>query len=113
MTDTLVAEIEQLGETLARARASVNRRFLGQTEVVDLVLASLLCGGHALLVGLPGLTLDRPTAENMAKAGFAVVVLVNDGRPVFWVNGDADTARLAVESAATVMINGFMLLPYR
>ena len=59
MTDTLVAEIEQLGETLARARASVNRRFLGQTEVVDLVLASLLCGGHALLVGLPGLGKTR------------------------------------------------------
>ena len=59
MTDTLVAEIEQLGETLARARASVNRRFLGQGEVVDLVLASLLCGGHALLVGLPGLGKTR------------------------------------------------------
>ena len=52
---TLIAEIEALGQKLAAAKASINRRFIGQEAVVDLVLASLLCGGHALLVGLPGL----------------------------------------------------------
>ncbi len=51
----LVVEIEALGEKLGQARASINRRFIGQEKVVDLVLASMLCGGHALLVGLPGL----------------------------------------------------------
>ena len=51
----LVAEIEMLGAKLAAARASINRRFIGQERVVELVLASLLSGGHALLVGLPGL----------------------------------------------------------
>jgi MoxR-like ATPase len=55
----LVAEIEALGETLGRAKASVNRRFIGQEKVVDLVLSSMLCGGHALLVGLPGLGKTR------------------------------------------------------
>ncbi|MES2666767.1 MAG: MoxR family ATPase [Pseudomonadota bacterium] len=55
----LIAEIEALGETLGRAKASINRRFIGQDKVVDLVLASLLCGGHALLVGLPGLGKTR------------------------------------------------------
>ena len=59
MVDTLVGQIEALGDSLARARASVNRRFIGQTTVVDLVLASMLCGGHALLVGLPGLGKTR------------------------------------------------------
>ena len=53
--ETLVAEIEALGEKLGLARASVARRFIGQEKVVDHVLAALLCGGHALLVGLPGL----------------------------------------------------------
>jgi MoxR-like ATPase len=57
--DQLVAEIEALGERLAAARASINRRFIGQDRVVDLVLASMLCGGHALLVGLPGLGKTR------------------------------------------------------
>lgn len=51
----LVAEIEALGAKLGDARASVARRFIGQEKVVDQVLAAILCGGHALLVGLPGL----------------------------------------------------------
>jgi MoxR-like ATPase len=51
----LVAEIEALGARLALARVEVNRRFIGQDRVVELVLAAMLCGGHALLVGLPGL----------------------------------------------------------
>ncbi|AWD22638.1 AAA family ATPase [Fuscovulum blasticum] len=58
-TDTLVAEIESLGDKLMQAKASINRRFIGQEKVVDLVLASMLCGGHALLVGLPGLGKTR------------------------------------------------------
>jgi MoxR-like ATPase len=58
-TKALVAEIEALGATLGQAKASINQRFIGQEKVVDLVLASLLCGGHALLVGLPGLGKTR------------------------------------------------------
>ena len=61
MTDAaeLVARIEGLGEQLSAAKASINRRFIGQEKVVDLVLAAMLCGGHALLVGLPGLGKTR------------------------------------------------------
>ncbi|RVV97146.1 MoxR family ATPase [Mesobaculum littorinae] len=55
----MVAEIEALGEKLTLARDSIARRFIGQTGVVDLVLSSLLCGGHALLIGLPGLGKTR------------------------------------------------------
>ncbi|MDP3342535.1 MoxR family ATPase [Frigidibacter sp.] len=51
----LIAEIEQLADRLAEARTSVDRRFIGQDKVVELVLTALLCGGHGLLVGLPGL----------------------------------------------------------
>jgi MoxR-like ATPase len=59
MADALVAEIEALAVKLGLAKASINRRFIGQGKVVDLVLASMLCGGHALLVGLPGLGKTR------------------------------------------------------
>ncbi|MCV2865987.1 AAA family ATPase [Albidovulum sediminicola] len=51
----LIAEIEDLGRRLAEAKSSINRRFIGQDRVVDLTLTALLCGGHGLLVGLPGL----------------------------------------------------------
>ena len=55
----LVAEIEALGERLTRAKASITRRFIGQERVVDLVLSAILCGGHGLLIGLPGLGKTR------------------------------------------------------
>ncbi len=61
MADTpeLVAEIESLADRLAQARESITRRFIGQGQVVDLVLSALLCGGHGLLIGLPGLGKTR------------------------------------------------------
>ena len=55
----MVAEIETLGEKLAEAKASINRRFIGQQRVVDLTLTALLSGGHGLLIGLPGLGKTR------------------------------------------------------
>lgn len=58
-TAQLIAEIEALGEKLGAAKASINKRFIGQERVVELVLAAMLCGGHALLVGLPGLGKTR------------------------------------------------------
>ncbi|MBC7163943.1 MAG: MoxR family ATPase [Roseovarius sp.] len=61
MTDDteLLAGLEALEEKLARARASITRRFIGQDRVVDLALSALLCGGHGLLIGLPGLGKTR------------------------------------------------------
>jgi MoxR-like ATPase len=55
----LLKGIEALEEKLAEARASITRRFIGQEQVVDLSLSALLCGGHALLIGLPGLGKTR------------------------------------------------------
>ena len=55
----LVTEIEELGDKLRQARASIARRFIGQDRVVDLTLTALICGGHAVLIGLPGLGKTR------------------------------------------------------
>ena len=55
----LVDRIEALGARLGSAKATIDRRFIGQERVVDLVLTAMLCGGHALLVGLPGLGKTR------------------------------------------------------
>ncbi|WP_164660654.1 MoxR family ATPase [Tropicibacter sp. Alg240-R139] len=55
----LVTEIERLETKLKEAKTSITRRFIGQERVVDLTLTALLCGGHALLIGLPGLGKTR------------------------------------------------------
>ncbi|SPF81233.1 AAA family ATPase [Pseudoprimorskyibacter insulae] len=57
--DNLIADIEGLEAKLAEAKAAITRRFIGQEQVVNLTLSALLCGGHALLIGLPGLGKTR------------------------------------------------------
>ncbi len=51
----LVGDIERLGARVAAAKDEIGRVIFGQHEVVEQVLVTLLSGGHALLVGVPGL----------------------------------------------------------
>ena len=57
--EDMVEQIETLGEKLGEARKSITAQFIGQERVVELTLTALLCGGHGLLVGLPGLGKTR------------------------------------------------------
>jgi MoxR-like ATPase len=57
--EDLVADIEALGGRLAEARSMVAKRIIGQDTVVEQVMAAMLAGGHALLIGLPGLGKTR------------------------------------------------------
>ena len=53
--EKLVADIEALGADLAEAKRAIATRIIGQESVVNLALSAMLSGGHALLMGLPGL----------------------------------------------------------
>ena len=55
----LLAEVEALGTRVGAVRAAIARVIFGQDEVVDQTLITLLSGGHALLVGVPGLGKSR------------------------------------------------------
>src|SRR3954462_3971198 len=46
---------EALISAAARLRSEVQRRIVGQERVLDEILMALIAGGHALLVGVPGL----------------------------------------------------------
>lgn len=53
---------------VARLRSEIGRRVVGQDAVVDEILMALVAGGHALLVGVPGLAktlMIRSLAEAM------------------------------------------------
>jgi MoxR-like ATPase len=53
----------------ASLRAEVARRIVGQSDVLDEILMALVAGGHALLVGVPGLAktlMIRSVAEAMS-----------------------------------------------
>src|SRR3954471_14938770 len=51
-------DVELLDQLAAAHRAlveQIGRRIVGQHDIVDNLVAALLAGGHALLVGVPGL----------------------------------------------------------
>jgi MoxR-like ATPase len=65
---TTVTDRDRLLAAAARLRAEVAKRIVGQERVVEEVLLAMLAGGHALLVGVPGLAktlLIRSIAEAM------------------------------------------------
>ncbi|MCB9929184.1 MAG: MoxR family ATPase [Alphaproteobacteria bacterium] len=59
MANDAVAAVNALGTRLAEVRATIGQVFFGQDEVIDQVLIALLAGGHALVVGVPGLGKTR------------------------------------------------------
>jgi len=51
--------LADLSARILAAREAVEGTIIGQRQVVDLTLTTLLAGGHALLVGVPGLAKTR------------------------------------------------------
>jgi MoxR-like ATPase len=52
---TVVAAVEAAFERIGKVREAVGQVIFGQNEVIERTLATLLAGGHGLLVGVPGL----------------------------------------------------------
>jgi MoxR-like ATPase len=51
----LVDRIEEVGAKIRKVRETTSSIIFGQERVIDLALITLLSGGHALLIGVPGL----------------------------------------------------------
>ena len=50
-----VARIKSLVENHKRLKQEIGKVIVGQHDAVDHVIISVLCGGHSLLIGVPGL----------------------------------------------------------
>ncbi len=50
-----VQQLQRLVAAVGRLRTQVAQRIVGQEETVDGILTAVLAGGHALLIGVPGL----------------------------------------------------------
>lgn len=53
--EDIVARIEAAGEKMRKIREAAGTVIFGQDDVIELTLITLLAGGHALLIGVPGL----------------------------------------------------------
>jgi MoxR-like ATPase len=70
-------------ETLARARAEIQKVIIGQEQVVDLALMAILTGQHALVEGVPGVakTLLVRTLAAVLHCQFARIQFTPDLMP--------------------------------
>ena len=71
----MIAEAENALADISRVREAVGKVIFGQESVVERTLVALLAGGHALLVGVPGLAKTK-LVETLG------VVLGLDGRRI-------------------------------
>jgi MoxR-like ATPase len=51
----IVDDLDRTGARLARVREAMGKVIFGQDQVIELSIAAILAGGHALIVGAPGL----------------------------------------------------------
>ncbi len=78
-----VQQLARLVDAVDRLKAQVARRIVGQERVVDGILTALLAGGHALLIGVPGLakTLMVQTVAEALHLSFNRVQFTPDLMP--------------------------------
>lgn len=78
-----VRQLERLMSAVTRLRGQVAQRIVGQDDVVEGILTAVLAGGHALLIGVPGLakTLMVQTIAEALNLSFNRVQFTPDLMP--------------------------------
>ena len=98
--DQMVAMAERALADIARIRAEVGKVIFGQEKAVENTLVALLSGGHALLVGVPGLaktklvtTLGTALGLHSARVQFTPDLMPSDILGSEVLEQDADGRR--------------------
>ena len=75
--------VEQLNETIKKIKLEIAKVIIGQDEIIDQLLISLLARGHCLLVGVPGLakTLLIKTLAEVIDLKFSRIQFTPDLMP--------------------------------
>ncbi|MBN8460315.1 MAG: MoxR family ATPase [Verrucomicrobia bacterium] len=93
------AQWDRLQETVAAIRSETARVIVGQDEIVEQLLASLVCKGHCLLVGVPGLaktlliaTIGRILGLKFQRIQFTPDLMPTDivGSEILQTSGDGE-----------------------
>lgn len=78
-----VAKAEQLSRVLDSIKSEIRKVIVGQEDIIDQLLVSMLCKGHCLLVGVPGLakTLLIKTLSQVTDLSFNRIQFTPDLMP--------------------------------
>ncbi len=114
--DADVKAVGQLRKARERLRQEIGRVIVGQGVVLDNLLAALLCRGHALMVGVPGLgkTLMAKTIAHTLQMTFNRIQFTPDLMPsdiigTDVIEEDPETGRRRLEFIQGPLFTHFLL----
>ena len=110
------AAVDRLREARARLKAEIARVVVGQDQVLDEILMALLCRGHVLMLGVPGLgkTLMARTVAQTLRMDFNRIQFTPDLMPsdiigTDIVEEDPETGRRRLEFFQGPLFTRFLL----
>jgi MoxR-like ATPase len=111
-----VAAVRRLVEARQRIVQEVARVIVGQSEIVDLLLVGLLCRGHVLLHGVPGLgktlmarTLASSLAMEFRRVQFTPDLMPTDITGTDIIKEDPASGRHSLEFLPGPVFTNFLL----
>ena len=110
------AIVARLREARLRVRAEMAKVVVGQESVIDNLLVGLLCRGHVLLIGVPGVgktlmsrTLARTLDMEFRRIQFTPDLMPSDITGVDIIEEDAATGRRKLEFLPGPVFTNFLL----
>jgi MoxR-like ATPase len=110
------AAVRRLADGRQRIKQEVGRVIVGQSEVIDLLLVGLLCRGHVLLHGVPGLgktlmarTLANSLAMEFRRVQFTPDLMPSDITGTDIIKEDPASGRHALEFLPGPVFTNFLL----
>ncbi len=76
-------DLTELSESVQKIKAELGKVIVGQEDTIELMIASILCGGHVLLEGVPGVakTLTAKLLSQSLEASFKRIQFTPDLMP--------------------------------
>jgi MoxR-like ATPase len=110
------AAVARLSEARTRLRAEVAKAVVGQDTVLDALLVALLCRGHVLMLGVPGLgktlmarTIARALEMDYRRIQFTPDLMPSDITGTDIIEEDLETGRRKLEFFQGPLFTNFLL----
>ncbi len=81
--DTLSAEAMEIRASIGNIKTEIGKVIIGQSEIIELMIAAMITNGHVLLEGVPGIakTLTSKLLARCVKADFTRIQFTPDLMP--------------------------------
>ena len=110
------AAVRRLADAREKIKHEVGRVIVGQAEIIDLMLVSLLCRGHVLLHGVPGLgktlmgkTLADSLAMEFRRVQFTPDLMPSDITGTDIIKEDPSSGKHSLEFLPGPVFTNFLL----